>query len=184
VVAGTVRKGQTLIGSRVTAALPFPPACSWTSNVYLLRYPAARPIAEPGIHCSKAARRVRHITSHILRLALLRIFADADIGAGDRLDFTQISARWPQTGLRNSDLRDAVRELLDSGDLVGSGHSETLSLALSPAARRGLAEPYGELHMASFDDEATLFMARHRHRDERAPQQRQRAEDQGLPVSA
>jgi hypothetical protein len=123
-----------------------------------------------------------HISPQILRLALLRIFADASMDAGDTLSFTQVSARWPHTGLRDSDLRDAVRELLDSGDLVGSGQDETLSLSLSAAARRSLSEPYGELYMASFDDEATLFMARHRRSRHSLPGQKLRAEDRARPT--
>lgn len=72
---------------------------------------------------------------------------------------------------------DAVRELLDSGDLVGSRQDETFNLSLNPLAMRALREPYGELHMASFDDEAMLFMARHRHQGGRISDARQRATD-------
>ena len=125
-----------------------------------------------------------HISSHILRLALLRIFADAGVGAGDSLSFPQISRRWPHTGLRDSDLRDAVRELLDSGELVGSGQDETLNLTLSPEALRTLREPYGVLRLATFEDEATLFMAKHRYPSGRAPEQRQRMTDRAELASA
>lgn len=118
-----------------------------------------------------------HISPQILRLALLRLFAEASADAGDKLSFGRISALWPQTGLRTADLRDAVRELLDSGDLVGSGGDEALSLSLSPAAARGLREPYGELQLASFEDEATLFMARHRERGGEAAGLQRRAQD-------
>lgn len=118
-----------------------------------------------------------HISPQILRLALLRIFAEAGVGAGEKLSFGEVSARWPQTGLRGSDLRDAVRELLDSGDLIGSGGDEALSLALSPETQRSVREPHGVLQMASFDEEATLFMARHRRKSGRLTEMRQRAED-------
>ncbi|HZR34995.1 MAG TPA: hypothetical protein VFA75_06435 [Nevskia sp.] len=125
-----------------------------------------------------------HISPQILRLALLRLFADASLSPGDRMDFTRLSALWPQTGLRTSDLRDAVRELLDSGELVGSGEGETLTLSLSPAGRCALSEPYGEVQMASFDDEATLFMAQHRHKAPRPPEERQRAADRAARAPA
>jgi len=126
-----------------------------------------------------------HISPQILRLALLRIFADTDAGAGGSLSFSQINSRWPQTGLRTSDLRDAVREMLDSGDLIGSEWNDTLNLALSPETRRGLSEPYGELYTASFDDEATLFMARNRQHVVSVPGKRQRVGDRnGVAVEA
>jgi hypothetical protein len=104
------------------------------------------------------------ISPRILRLSLLRLFADAGAGVSGALSFAELSARWPQTGLRDSDLRDAVRELVDSGDLVASGEGEGLSLALGAAALRSLREPYGELQLASFEDEATMFIARNRKR--------------------
>jgi hypothetical protein len=105
-----------------------------------------------------------HISPKVLRLSLLRLFAEAGVGPDGCLSFAELSLRWPHTGLRAADLRDAVRELVDSGDLLASGEDDALHLSLSPASLRGLREPYGELQMASFDDEATLFMARHRQR--------------------
>lgn len=116
-----------------------------------------------------------HISSQILRLALLRIFTEAGVSAGTSLSITQLSARWPETGLRTADLRDAVRELMDSGDLIGAGRSETLTLSLSPQGLRGLREPFGEMQTASFEEEATLFMAKHRGRGGSAPSQERRA---------
>lgn len=114
------------------------------------------------------------ISPQILRLALLRVFAEAE---SERLEFAQVSSLWPRTGLRQSDLRDAVRELLDSGDLLGSGADDTLQLALSPQGLGALREPYGELQVASFDDEAALFMARHRERAAQMEGMRRRAVD-------
>jgi hypothetical protein len=105
-----------------------------------------------------------HISPRILRLALLRVFAQTGVGASGSLSLAEVSAAWPQTGLRQSDLRDAVREMLDSGELEGSGPDESLSLALSPRVLQDLREPHGELQLATFDDEAMLFMAQHRGR--------------------
>jgi hypothetical protein len=103
-----------------------------------------------------------HISPQVLRLSLLRLFAESGVGCHGSLSFAEVSVRWEHTGLRAADLRDAVREMLDSRDLLASGEGETLQLALGPEALRGLREPHGELQVASFDDEATMFMARHR----------------------
>lgn len=125
-----------------------------------------------------------HISPKVLRLSLLRLFAEAAVGPDGALSFAEVSMRWPQTGLRGSDLRDAVRELLDSGDLQASGEDDGLHLHLnlSPEALRGLREPYGELHLATFDDEATLFMARHRMRGNVPTEPARRALDRKEPV--
>jgi hypothetical protein len=123
-----------------------------------------------------------HISPKVLRLSLLRLFADAAVGPEGCLSFAEVSMRWPQTGLRGDDLRDAVRELLDSGDLLASGEDDGLHLSLSPEALRGLREPYGELHLATFEDEAALFMARHRVRGNVPPDPLRRARDRKEPV--
>ena len=124
-----------------------------------------------------------HISPKVLRLSLLRLFAEAAVGPDGCLSFAEVSTRWPLTGLRTADLRDAVRELVDSGDLVASGEEDSLHLALSPAALRGLREPYGELHLSCFDDEATLFMARHRLRGSTPAEPRRRTMDRAEQVA-
>lgn len=123
-----------------------------------------------------------HISPKVLRLSLLRLFAEAAVGPDGCLSFAEISMRWPQTGLRGSDLRDAVRELVDSGDLRATGQDDGLRLSLSPEALRGLREPYGELHLASFEEEATLFMARHRPRQGLPAEPVRRRADRAEPV--
>lgn len=123
-----------------------------------------------------------HISSKVLRLSLLRLFAEAAVGPDGSLSFAEVRMRWPQTGLRNADLRDAVRELVDSGDLRASGEDDGLHLSLSPEAMRGLREPYGELHLATFEDEATLFMARHRPRPGQPTEPSRRRADRAEPA--
>lgn len=123
-----------------------------------------------------------HISPKVLRLSLLRLFAEAAVGPDGRLSFAEISTRWPHTGLRNSDLRDAVRELVDSGDLLASGENDGLRLSLSPQALRGLREPYGELHLTTFEEEATLFMARHRPRQGAPTEASRRRADRAEPA--
>ena len=123
-----------------------------------------------------------HISPKVLRLSLLRLFAEAAVGPEGCLSFAEVNMRWPHTGLRDSDLRDAVRELVDSGDLLASGEDDGLHLSLSPLALRGLREPYGELHLATFEDEATLFMARHRPRPGQPGEAARRRADRAEPV--
>lgn len=107
----------------------------------------------------------------------LRVLVETGVDAGDKLSSGRVIALWPWTGLR-----DLVRKLLDSGDLIGSGGDEALNPPLSPAAARGLREPYGELQLSSFDDEATLFMTKHRSRDESARHGRRMSDASSLPA--
>lgn len=106
-----------------------------------------------------------HISSHILRLALLRIFADAGARAGDCVSFATLARRWIDTGLRESDLRAAARDLVESGDLVRVENGGATGLALSAGGYRAVSSPDGELQGASLADDTTLFEARFRHRD-------------------
>ena len=112
-----------------------------------------------------------YISSHILRLALLRLLADAGMCGGDWLGFVEIGDRWRETGLRAADLRTAVDDLVESGDLVGSERDGLLGYSLGGWALRSLYQPDGELQSAAVNDETTLFNARFRPR---------KGSDQGL----
>ena len=74
-----------------------------------------------------------HVSSQTLRSALLRIFADAGNSAREGLNFPDIARRWAATGLRDSDLRAAVHELLESGELLSLQRDGILSFALNSA---------------------------------------------------
>ena len=119
-----------------------------------------------------------HISSHILRLALLRLFAEAGACAGNWMSFVELGERWVDTGLRTDDLRTAVDDLAESGDLIPSERDSLLGFSLSGWALRSLAQPDGELQQASPEDEATLFNARYRARHGSDPTLRRRLEDQ------
>ncbi len=118
-----------------------------------------------------------HISSHTLRLALLRIFADSGARAGDCLAFPEIACAWAETGLRDSDLRVAVHELLESGDLLSMERHDALGLALTAAAHQGLYRPDGELQLAALEEKAALFNAQYRRRPGPDPGLRRRTED-------
>lgn len=88
-----------------------------------------------------------YVPSHTLRLALLRVFNDAGARAGDGLSFPEMARSWARTGLRDYDLRVAVRELLESGDLRSMQRNGMLGFALSMAAQHGLHRAEGELQL-------------------------------------
>jgi len=117
------------------------------------------------------------ISSQTLRLALLKLFAEAGAQAADGLAFLEMARSWSATGLRDSDLRVAVHELLESGDLTSEERDDTLCFALSAAARDKLMRPDGELQLANFETEAALFLARYRDRSGYDPMLRRRTED-------
>ena len=75
-----------------------------------------------------------YVPSHTLRQALLRIFTEAVANPGESLSFSEIARTWSRTGLRDHDLRIAVRELVESGDMRPLQRNGTLGLALNPAA--------------------------------------------------
>ena len=117
------------------------------------------------------------ISYSVLRLAILHIFAEADGGVREPLSFHELGILWRQTGLRDSDLRDAVRGLLDAGEMVANKADDTLVLSLSPELLQDLDEPVAALALGTVDEEMTLFRARHRDHVARGPDRRDRAGD-------
>ncbi|HZR35005.1 MAG TPA: hypothetical protein VFA75_06485 [Nevskia sp.] len=103
-----------------------------------------------------------HISSHILRLALLRLYAEAGVRAGDWLSFVELGERWTETGLRATDLRSAVDHMVEGGDLVASEREDQLGFALSAGGYRAMMEPGGPLQNTSLADDTTLLNARFR----------------------
>jgi hypothetical protein len=119
-----------------------------------------------------------HISSHLLRLALLRLYAEAGVRAGDWLSFVELGERWTETGLRATDLRAAVNDMVESGDLIASEHEHLLGFALSRSAYHAMMEPGGPLQSVSLDDDTTLLNARFRPRKGLDTGLRRRFEDQ------
>jgi hypothetical protein len=103
------------------------------------------------------------ISSTTLRIALLRIFNNAGADADDGLAFYDIATAWTSTGLRNSDLRDAVNEMVECGDLRTGEREGALCFSLTAEARRRLLDPAGGLLLrATVEDEAALLYVRQR----------------------
>jgi len=118
-----------------------------------------------------------HISSHLLRLALLRLYAEAGVRAGDWLSFVELGERWSETGLRATDLRAAVDDMVEGGDLLASEREHMLGFALSASAYRAMMEPGGLLQNTSLDDDTTLLNARFRPRKGMDTGLRRRLED-------
>lgn len=89
-----------------------------------------------------------YIPSTTLKLALLRVFAEAGARSGDSLGFPAILRGWARTGMDDHELRVAVRELLESGELRSTQHDGVLAFALDASALHGLERPHGELRLA------------------------------------
>ena len=119
-----------------------------------------------------------HISSHTLRFALLRVFADTGARSGDCLTFPEIACGWAATGLRDSDLRVAVNEMLESGDLVSLQRNGALGLALSATMYQRLYRQQNEdAYLATADERSSLFNARYRPQRRADPGLRRRSED-------
>ncbi|MDE0854332.1 MAG: hypothetical protein OSA97_07910 [Nevskia sp.] len=86
--------------------------------------------------------------STTLRLALLRVFAEAGARSGDSLGFPAILRGWARTGMDDHELRVAVRELLESGELRGTQHDGVLAFALDTSTSHGPQRPHGGLRLA------------------------------------
>lgn len=98
-----------------------------------------------------------YVSSHTLKFELLRIFAGAGLRARDGLGFAEIARQWARTGLRDSDLRAAIHELMESGELLSLRRDGVLSFALRTAAGLDQSEP--ALQRATADADTAGFRA-------------------------
>jgi hypothetical protein len=98
------------------------------------------------------------IESSTLRLAVLKIFMDGRQSGGWHA-YGDIAAAWHHTGLRGSDLRDAVHEMMEGGELRSAEREGVLSLALSPEVLQSMLLPNAYLRLGTLQDEVTLLGA-------------------------
>ena len=82
-----------------------------------------------------------HVTSATLRLALSRLLRDRNAQPGELVLFSEMEQVWAHTGLRLSDLRDAVRVLMEDGVLQPGERGNALAFSLT-------AEGHGQLYRA------------------------------------
>jgi hypothetical protein len=97
-----------------------------------------------------------YIDSSTLRLALLKIFVESGAPA-DWRPYCDVAEAWRLTGLRGSDLRDAVHEMIEGGELVSAERDGALSLALSSELLHGMRQPDSYLRLGTLEEEITLL---------------------------
>jgi hypothetical protein len=117
------------------------------------------------------------IDSLTLRLALTKILVESGALTGHWLCYSAVAAAWQRTGLRGSDLRDAVHEMIESHDLAAADHDGALSLALEPRLRRSLSQFDAELTLVAVDDDVSLRKAALRSLPDPDPGLRRRYDD-------
>lgn len=73
------------------------------------------------------------IADNVLEAALAQVFAGQ--AAGHRMSFAAIADAWGGTGLRLSDLRDAIREAVDQHHLSSRETADGLAFELTAGGR-------------------------------------------------
>jgi hypothetical protein len=114
------------------------------------------------------------ISPKTLRLALLRLYADTGLEVGQALSAGALTIAWKQTGLRSTDLDQAVQALLSRSELSGSLHE---GYAITAAGQTCFAALDTDLRQGSLQDEAALIEARFR-RAEHNPKPGKRRSDE------
>jgi hypothetical protein len=69
------------------------------------------------------------IQGNVLEQALAQVFDGKS--AGEKLSLAEISTVWNTVGLRNSDMRDAIREMIESHCLETQSHHGGLEFVLT-----------------------------------------------------
>ena len=123
------------------------------------------------------------IPSSTLRLALFEIFADAGATADSSLTFDDIENAWSLTGLRMSDLRDAIHEMIDSRDLHATRLHGNLGFALTPQGYWALKALGERRAWSKLPGASELLEARSRMPADGDPGLRRRVEDRGAQQS-
>lgn len=104
------------------------------------------------------------VSSGTLRLALSRILRDREARPAQPIPMAALEQAWAFTGLRQADLRDALRAMMEEDILRAVEKDGALAFALTP-------DGYGQLYHAELTlpamleratDEWTLVQARNR----------------------
>ncbi|HVT37186.1 MAG TPA: hypothetical protein VHE37_16485 [Nevskiaceae bacterium] len=83
-------------------------------------------------------------TSGRLEAALMDVVQRAGMGSGLPIRFALIAQEWNRIGLRASELRDAVRELVERRYATCTQQDGQLAIAPTPSGLRRLAESEDE----------------------------------------
>ncbi len=104
------------------------------------------------------------VTHSTLEKALLRIFREQSMAAYSSIPFRELQGFWSYTGLRQSDLRDAVRGMFEQNYVDFENANGGLSVVLTPEGAEHIDAP--ELQLASVisdtRDKLNLHQARKR----------------------
>jgi len=111
-----------------------------------------------------------------LELAFWRILHDRRAETGTPLPFGELEQEWDKTGLRRSDLRDAVRMTLERGWVECVPESAGLALRLTSGGYRRFYQPTAlSVSLALYDEnERVLDEVRQRPHAGNAPERPQR----------
>lgn len=104
------------------------------------------------------------VTHSTLEKALLRIFREQNMQAFSSLLFRELQGFWSYTGLRQSDLRDAVRCMFEQNRVDFQNDGQGLAVVLTPNGAEQMRE--AELQLSSVlrdsTDKFTLHKAKKR----------------------
>lgn len=78
------------------------------------------------------------ISSRVLEFAVSRILKELQISPDSHFACTALFEHWPSTGLRQSDLRDALHEMMDRGLMRVSQNGGSLQFYLTTSGVRRL----------------------------------------------
>ena len=87
------------------------------------------------------------VTHSTLEKALLRIFREQNMEAYSSLPFRELQGFWSYTGLRQSDLRDAVRGMFEQNQVDFQNDGGGLAVVLTPEGAEHLTD--SEFHLGS-----------------------------------
>lgn len=109
------------------------------------------------------------VTHSTLEKALARIFREQHMEAYSSIPFRELQGFWSYTGLRQSDLRDAVRCMFEQNHVDFQNDSGGLSVILTPAGAEHVND--SEVHMSSVIrdtiDKVSLHQAKKRSSQQR-----------------
>lgn len=106
-----------------------------------------------------------HITDSTLEKAVFRILREHELEAYASMPFREMQGLWAYTGLRQGDLRDALRIMFDRNYIDFENSGDGLSIVVTPQGYRHGRD--SELHVGSLirdtRDKVTLHRASRRY---------------------
>lgn len=92
------------------------------------------------------------VTTTTLEKAVFRILKDHNLEPYDAVEFRELQAEWARTGLRQDDLRDALRQMFERDLLDFQNDGRGLSIIVT---REGYEHAtHGEMRLSTLVDDA------------------------------